>query len=129
MECALENQSVKMNSNSFALVTVRMSSTRLPGKCLQPIAGEVSLLQVVIRRAKKIGYPVILATTDDPSDNELEEVAKAEGIECFRGALRNKIRRWHDCFEKYDISHGLLVDGDDPTFDYNVGSRALETLL
>jgi spore coat polysaccharide biosynthesis protein SpsF len=81
-----------------------------------------------LRRVKKIGYPVILATTDDPSDNDLEEVAKAEGIECFRGALKNKIRRWHDCFEKYDISHGLLVDGDDPTFDYNVGGRALETL-
>ena len=114
--------------NYFALVTARMSSTRLPGKCLQPIAKDVSLVQVVIRRAMKIGCPVILTTTDDTSDNGLEEIAKIERIECFRGALKNKIRRWHDCFEKYDISHGLLVDGDDPTFDFNVGRRALDTL-
>ena len=114
--------------NYYALVTIRTSSKRLPQKCLQPIADDVALIQVVIRRAKKIGCPVILATTNDRSDNVLEDIAKYEGIECFRGALNNKIRRWHDCFEKYDISHGLLVDGDDPTFDYNVGRRALETL-
>jgi spore coat polysaccharide biosynthesis protein SpsF len=114
--------------NFFALVTARMSSTRLPKKCMMSIANEVSLIQVVIRRAKQIGCPVILATSNDSSDDQLEEVAKTEGVYCFRGALLNKILRWKDCFEEYDISHGLLVDGDDPTFDYNVGKRALEML-
>ena len=114
--------------NNYALVTVRTSSTRLPAKCKEVIVDDLSLVQIVIRRAKKIGCPVILVTTDHSSDNHLETVASKEGVECFRGALNNKICRWYDCFKKYDISYGLLVDGDDPTFDYYVGKRALETL-
>lgn len=123
---------IKDNKNrdfsSYALVTARSTSTRLPNKCFQPIADDISVIQVIIRRAKKIGCPVILATTEDPSDDRLEEIASKENILCFRGAVKNKIKRWADCFAKYNISEGLLVDGDDPTFDYNVGARALSQL-
>ena len=90
--------------NNYALVTVRTSSTRLPAKCKEVIVDDLSLVQIVIRRAKKIGCPVILVTTDHSSDNHLETVASKEGVECFRGALNNKICRWYDCFKKYDIS-------------------------
>jgi spore coat polysaccharide biosynthesis protein SpsF len=116
------------NGNSYALVTARSTSTRLPNKCFQLIADRITIIQVVIRRAKKIGCPVILATTEDPSDDHLEEIALKEDVGCFRGSVKNKIRRWADCFHKYNIAEGLLVDGDDPTFDYNVGARALDQL-
>jgi len=114
--------------NPFALVTARSTSTRLPNKCFQLITDDLSTIQVVIRRAKKIGCTVVLATTVDPSDDQLEEIAIKESILCFRGAVKNKIKRWADCFAKYSVTEGLLVDGDDPTFDYNVGARALEQL-
>lgn len=113
---------------SYAVVTARSSSTRLPNKCFQLITDELSLIQVVIRRAKKTDCPVVLATTEDPFDDRLAEMAAKEGVECFRGAVKNKIRRWADCFSKYNITEGLLVDGDDPTFDYNIGIRAIEQL-
>src|SRR5262245_61274525 len=115
-------------SRPFALVTVRTSSSRLPEKCLQPIAEGLECVRVVLRRARLVGCPVILATTDDPSDDRLEVVAREEGASCFRGPARNKIRRWAECFEAHDVSEGLLVDGDDPTFDYRVGARALDLL-
>lgn len=115
-------------SNSYALVTARMTSSRLPKKCLEPIADNLSLIQVVIRRAKMLGCAVILTTSNDVSDDQLVEIANLEKIDCFRGALNNKIKRWADCFEKYNISEALLIDGDDPTFDYNVGVRAIELL-
>lgn len=118
----------KRTGNSYALVTARSTSSRLPNKCFQIITEDLSVIQVVIRRAKKIGCPIILATTEDPSDDGLEEISSKEGILCFRGAVKNKIRRWADCFRKYSITEGLLVDGDDPTFDFNVGARALDQL-
>jgi len=120
--------SKKKNDNPCALVTARSTSVRLPNKCFQLIADDLSVIQVVIRRAKKIGCPVILATTEDPADDRMEELAFKEDIICFRGAVKNKIKRWADCFSKYGITEGLLVDGDDPTFDYNVGARALKQL-
>lgn len=115
-------------NNQFALVTVRTSSTRFPNKCLHYIVNEISAIQVVIRRAKIIGCPVILATTEDNSDDVLVDIAKDEKIEYFRESIKNKIYRWARCFERYNISEAILVDGDDPTFDYKVGARALEQL-
>jgi len=114
--------------NSYAFVTVRSSSSRLPNKCFEPIAGNISVIQVVIRRAKEVGCPVILTTTYHSSDDTLQELADQEGISCFRGSVHNKIHRWASCFDAYEAEYALLVDGDDPTFDYNVGRRALTIL-
>jgi spore coat polysaccharide biosynthesis protein SpsF len=114
--------------NSLGMVTVRTSSSRLPEKCFQPLVGELNLIQVVVRRAMLIGCRVVITTSDDPSDDRLEQVALAEGVEIFRGALSNKIKRWTDCMSKFEASEAVIVDGDDPTFDFNVGRRALELL-
>ncbi len=117
-----------MSNISGALVTVRASSSRLREKCFQKLTDDLCLLQIVIRRAKKLECPVIVATSVDPSDNEVQKLAEAEGVDCYRGALKNKILRWANCFEEMKFDHGLLVDGDDPTFDYNVGRRGLDML-
>ena len=76
----------------------------------------------------KIGCRVVITTSDDPSDERLESVAVAEGVEIFRGALSNKIKRWADCMFEFEASEAVIVDGDDPTFDFNVGRRALKLL-
>jgi len=112
----------------FALVTARSTSTRLPNKCFALVDDHATLIEAVIRRAKKMNCTVVLCTSEDPSDDQLEAVAKKEGIQCFRGALKNKIHRWAHCFRKFDIDYAMLVDGDDPTFEYNVGKRALNLL-
>ena len=116
-----------MNS-SFALVTVRAASTRLPNKCLQNIINDITAIQVVIRRAKKIGCNVILATSVSSSDDPLIKIADSEGIKYFRGSEKNKIKRWADCFLECNINNAILVDGDDLTFDYNIAKRALKLL-
>lgn len=117
-----------MKKKSGALVTVRASSSRLPEKCFQKLTEELCLLQIVIRRAKKLGCSVVVATSVDSSDDGVQKLAENEGVDCFRGSLSNKILRWAQCFKEMDFDQGLLVDGDDPTFDYNVGKRGLEML-
>ncbi len=117
-----------MKKKSGALVTVRASSSRLREKCFQKLTDELCLLQIVIRRAKRLECPVVVATSIDSSDDGIQKLAEAEGVACYRGALKNKILRWARCFEEMGFDQGLLVDGDDPTFDYNVGKRGLEIL-
>jgi len=112
-------------NQSFAIITVRAASTRLPNKCLKEIIDGITAIQVVIRRAKKIGCNVVLATSLSASDDPLVKIAASEGIEYFRGSEINKIKRWSDCFIEYDIKNAILVDGDDLTFDYNIAKRAL----
>lgn len=112
-----------------AIVSIRSTSSRRPRKCFAKIAPQLSMTQVILRRASKMNPDlVILATSDDPSDDELVEHVNSEDVEVFRGALKNKIKRWHDCFNHFKIDQAIMVDGDDPTFDYEVGRRGLNQL-
>ena len=112
-------------SNNVAIVTVRNSSTRLPHKPFIKIKDELRAIDIIIERAKKTKLPVILATSTHKDDDVFSEVAKEHGIRIFRGSLLNKIKRWYDCFKEFQIDNALLVDGDDLSYDFKIGSRAI----
>ncbi|MBB4267469.1 cytidylyltransferase domain-containing protein [Roseospira visakhapatnamensis] len=115
-------------SGAAALVTVRATSSRLPGKCLLPITADLTALQIVLRRAALTGVPVVVATSDDPSDDPVAALAGREGAAVFRGARLNKLRRWRDCAESLGLDRVLMVDGDDLAFDYAIGRRVLAAM-
>ena len=62
------------------------------------------------------------------TDNIFEKIGKKHGVEIFRGALFNKIKRWYDCFSKYNIERALLIDGDDLSYDFDLAKRAMLNL-
>jgi len=111
-----------------AIVTVRNSSSRLPNKSIMKVTNDFRSIDIVIKRAQKTGFPVILATSTDPSDDIFEEIVNEHRIEIFRGSLLNKIKRWHDCFNYYKIENALLIDGDDLAYNYEIGKRAVSQL-
>lgn len=113
---------------SAALVTVRNSSTRLPHKALAEIRPGLRAIDCVLQRAKLIETEVILTTSTDRSDDVFEEIAREQGVQIFRGALQNKIKRWHDCFQTHGLELALLVDGDDLAYGFELGQRALSLL-
>lgn len=109
-----------------AIVTVRATSSRLPGKCLLPITPDANAIQLVIRRARLTGLPVVMATSTDPSDDPLARIAEQEGIAVFRGSLLNKICRWRDLAIAHGVENLVMVDGDDLAFDPAIGRRAAD---
>lgn len=113
---------------NYAVVTVRNSSTRLPNKAILPVTPDLLSIEAVIERAKRTGFPVVIATSTDASDDVFEGIAQKNGVLIFRGALLNKLQRWNDCFDAFQIDQALLVDGDDLMYDYNTGKRAIEAL-
>ncbi|ETR66068.1 MAG: acylneuraminate cytidylyltransferase [Candidatus Magnetoglobus multicellularis str. Araruama] len=113
--------------NINAIVTARNTSTRLPNKMLKSICNQKAI-DITIARAKMTGFPVILATSAASSDDIFETIADKAQIKIFRGALRNKLKRWRDCFNYYNIDGALLVDGDDLLYDYDIGKRAITQL-
>jgi spore coat polysaccharide biosynthesis protein SpsF len=110
------------------MVSVRCTSSRLPNKAIMKIKNDLRSIDIVIRRAKLIGPSVILATSTDKSDDVLVEIAKNNQIEIFRGALENKIKRWHDCFTEFEIDTAIEIDGDDLCYNYDMGKRALKEI-
>ena len=90
----------KKKSHFGAIVTVRSLSSRLEKKCYQKIFENISLIEAVINRAKKINAKVIVATSEETSDDKIEKIALDKNVSIFRGSLQNKIHRWYSCFEK-----------------------------
>jgi spore coat polysaccharide biosynthesis protein SpsF len=110
------------------IVTLRNSSKRLPNKSIMKVKGEFSAADIVLNRAKKVGLPVILATSDDQTDDIFESIAEKNNVKLFRGSRLNKIKRWYDCINFYKIDNFLQVDGDDLSYDYDIGKRAMEMI-
>ena len=108
-------------------ITVRTSSSRLPNKCLLPF-GEMNVIQHIIRRAKHYNIEPIICTSLDSSDDILEEIARAEKVNFFRGSLNNKLLRWYNCAEKFGLEYFHTVDADDPFFDGNEMHRSTKLL-
>ena len=115
-----------MKIKTASIVTARTSSRRLPNKTVMKIKDDLRSIDIVIERAKKIGFPVILATSTDSSDDVLAEIANQHQIEVFRGSLLNKIKRWYDCFNEYEIDSACIIEADDIAFDYELYQSAMK---
>jgi len=98
-----------------AIITVRSTSSRLPGKCFLPF-GEGCVLEHVIRRTLHYGLTPIVCTTRDVQDDAVDALAERLGVKCFRGATNNKLLRWSKCCEHFGLEAFHTVDADDPFF-------------
>jgi len=87
--------------NSIIVLQARTSSTRLPCKVLLPIR-EIPLAVLAAKRAANRGRNVIVATSDDPSDNGLADILQAHGLRFFRGSLTNTLDRVVKALSEYD---------------------------
>ena len=91
----------KMNIDNkkevISIIQARMSSKRLPGKVLLPL-GKSTILNEVINRAKDFSKQVIVCTSKDKSDDEIEKFCKKEDILLFRGDLEDVFSRFQSVF-------------------------------
>jgi len=101
-----------------------MNSTRLPGKAMLDFGG-MPLVEHVIRRAQKAGYPVILATSDTKEDDVLEELANKIGVNCFRGSEDNVLQRAVLAAEAHGLSAFARLCGDRPLFSVEEMRKAI----
>lgn len=102
----------------IAIIQARMSSSRLPGKVLLPIAGEPMLVRVVERahRARLVSG-VVVATTDDPSDDALETLCSTRGYPCYRGSLHDVLDRYYQAAQWSGAGTVVRITADCPVID------------
>ncbi len=120
-------QQVTAGLKIVAIVQARMSSQRLPGKVLRPIAGK-PLLQWVMEcvAASQSLDGILLATSSEPSDDAVEQFAEAHGWVCFRGSLNNVAERFLLAAAFADADAVVRISGDSPLLDYKLIDRAIE---
>lgn len=86
------------------VLQARTSSTRLPGKVLLPICG-MPIVVLAAKRAARDGLEVVVATSDDPSDDTLATTITRHGLTCLRGPL-------DDVLSRFVLSTADLADDD-----------------
>ncbi|MCD4761752.1 glycosyltransferase family protein [bacterium] len=113
--------------NIGIIIQARMSSTRLPGKILKKIAGKEVLWHVVERCKKsKLANEVIVATSEEASDNIVYNYCKTKKIDVFRGNLNNVLKRFYDCAKKYKLDMIIRITSDCPFIDAEIIDNSIK---
>lgn len=76
------------------VIQARMSSNRLPGKVLMPLAGRPALLRMVerVRRVRGAKH-LVVATSGELSDDPVAALCREAGVACVRGPLDDVLGR------------------------------------
>ena len=76
---------------------------------INKIINKLSLLEIVIKRSKKINKTneTILATSNNNNDKALLKISRKYKIHFFNGSLNNVLNRAQRCVSKYNLTHFL----------------------
>lgn len=104
-----------MTSVVVAIVQARQSSTRLPGKVLLPLSGQPVLVRIIelLKLARRV-QEVVIATSDDASDDAIPNVARAAGVRCVRGPLDDVLARTILAVRETRADAVVRMPGDKP---------------
>ena len=101
-----------------AIIQARMSSTRLPGKVLMPLAEEPVLWHVVNRiRACKTIAEVVVATSTDAMDDAIEAWCQSADVICYRGSLNDVLDRYYQAALLHAADAVVRITADCPAVD------------
>ncbi|MCJ7777718.1 MAG: hypothetical protein MUP16_05325, partial [Sedimentisphaerales bacterium] len=92
-----------------------MSSQRFPGKVLYNVSGKPILLYLLerLKQQHSVGL-LIVATSDDVSDDPVERFCLKHDVECYRGSLDDVTGRFRDVVVHYGLDSFIRVNGDSP---------------
>jgi glutamate-1-semialdehyde aminotransferase/spore coat polysaccharide biosynthesis protein SpsF (cytidylyltransferase family) len=101
-----------------AIVQARMGSSRLPGKTLADVAGRPLLVHVVerVRKARRVDK-VVVATTDQSSDDPIAALCRQGGIDCFRGSEDDVLDRFYRTARANTADSVVRITADCPLID------------
>jgi spore coat polysaccharide biosynthesis protein SpsF len=98
-----------------------MASSRLPGKVLADIAGAPMLARVVDRaRRARILDEIVVATSTDREDDQIQELCAERGYACFRGEPMDVLDRFLRAARQYRAEVVVRLTADCPLIDPDV---------
>lgn len=108
------------------IILCRLGSTRLPGKILMMIRGK-SILSHIVDRIK-IAAPkneIIVATSENASDDPIAQHCRRSHYKIFRGNLENVAHRFLYCGIENNFDYLVRINGDNLFVD----NKALASMI
>lgn len=121
------NEECRVDLNIVTIIQARMSSTRLPKKVLLPILGKPLLIRMIerVQSAKLIGQ-LVIATSTNSDDDEIEKLCAGNNLICFRGHLIDLLDRHYQAGKKYEADAVVKIPSDCPLIDPKVIDKVLK---
>jgi len=117
--------STKENMSQLGIILqARTGSTRMPEKVILPFYQEQSILDLLLEKVKKLGVPVVLATTVNSSDDRICALAAKHEVTVFRGSENDVLDRFIQAGRQFGFSKIIRVCADNPFLDL-VGMKTL----
>ena len=103
---------------TLIIVQARMTSTRLPGKVLLPLAGEPMLVRLLerLRRVQR-AQGIVIATTTNASDDAIAELCAQRGVPCHRGSEHDVLSRYAEAARLNGADTVVRITSDCPLID------------
>lgn len=113
-----------------AIVQARMTSSRLPGKILQPIGGRPMLYWVIHRlRAATTLDDIRVATTDLSTDDATAALCAELGVPVFRGDENDVLDRYTQAARVARADAVVRITSDCPLIDPALVDQVVERFL
>lgn len=104
--------------NIGIIIQARMGSTRLPGKILKQFYGGKTLLETLLENLHKVaGVKVIVATSVNENNDQLENFLKKKGELIYRGSENDVLERFIKAAEANDVDGIVRICSDNPFLD------------
>ena len=115
---------------TVAIIQARSGSSRLPGKVLKDLCGKTVLEHDLERtsQAKKIDE-VMVATTENPKDDQVAALAKGLGVAVYRGSENDVLARYYGAATEAKADVILRITSDCPLIDALIIDEMLEDFI
>ena len=118
------------NQKIISIIQARMSSSRLPGKVLMPLADKPVLWHVVDRiRACKTISEVVVATSKDQTDDAIEMWCQSVDVSCYRGSLNDVLDRYYQAAKLHKADVVVRITADCPAVDHSIVDEVVQAYL
>jgi spore coat polysaccharide biosynthesis protein SpsF len=101
------------------ILQARTGSTRMPEKVILPFFQDQSILDLLLEKAKYSAIQVVLATTTNPSDDRICQLAEKHEVPVFRGSENDVLDRFIQAARQFEFKKVIRICADNPFLDLN----------
>ncbi len=103
--------------NTGIVIQARLGSSRLPGKILLPFFGKQTILDILVAKLRLVSDKTIIATSERPENDALEEAVAEYGVLCSRGPEEDVLGRFIGAARSNGLDTVVRVCSDNPFLD------------
>jgi len=112
----------------YIIIQARMTSTRLPAKVMLPLCGK-PVLEIMLERLQLFQKNIIIATTNDGSQQPIVELCQRLNIKYYEGDTDDVLSRYYEAARQYHVQDSDLIvrcTSDCPLIDAEIIQLVLD---